>query len=109
MIGNEQEFEVYKIERTSDGMGGFTETYTLLRKSKGVISNPSAKRKAFLGTLAQFCDYIIFTEDTDIEPDYIIGFNGKKYVISGITNPNMLNHHLEIMITDVSKNKSINR
>lgn len=101
MIGKTIDIEVYKVTYTKDSYGSSTERLDLVTVVKGVVSNPSSRKRAYASNPALLGKLIAYIPAIQLNPSDRLKINGKLYQIAGVTNPNLRNHHLEVVLEDV--------
>lgn len=90
---------IQRYTKTSNGMGGWVETWADHLAYDGVIDQLSGNEIVSANQLAPASSHVLiggYVEDIN-ESDRVL-FNGKIYAIKNIDNPMNLNQHLEILL-----------
>ena len=95
--GKKVEIVINKVERASDGMGGYRDVYTQRYKLMAGFHSLTAQERLLAGRESSSVTNRVFMPyKPDIENSDRVVYGGKTYEIIAIVNPGNVNGHLEL-------------
>lgn len=90
------------LAKTSDGMGGFTQSWESAGTFRARISPISSQERLMQDKTAQVTTHRIFCNNMTVTPEDRIKWGAVYFEITGIINPSETYHHLEIDVREIT-------
>lgn len=90
---------ILRVSRASDGMGGWTKVSAMLHENIPCRINwKKGTEKIFFDKNSHFRDAVVYCNGLDVTNQDIVEYNGTKYEIVNVANPDEVNRYLVIEI-----------
>ncbi len=96
MIGRlmNKTLQVYTLQRTSDGQGGFAESYVQTATVVGRVSAGGAKERTIAGSISAEVTHTVYTL-TPLQRGNRLVVDGMVLEVLAVSNPSLMAHHYE--------------
>ena len=89
------------LTKTSDSMGGWTESWTDGVTFKGRLSTLNEAERMAADKTTVYATFKLFADYMTITPEDRIKLGTRYFQIKGILNPSNINSHLEIIVLEI--------